>query len=70
MKNECYCATIRDAARKVTAIYDAALAPVGVNAAQYRLLRSIERAAPLSLTELGRLTELDRSTIGRNVKLL
>ena len=42
----------------------------GINLAQYSLLRTIQRRAPLSLTELGRLTELDRSTIGRNVRLL
>ena len=70
MAGECYCAALRTAARKATAIYDAALAPAGVNLAQYRLLRVIARAAPLSLTELGRMTELDRSTIGRNVRLL
>ena len=38
--------------------------------ARLRLLRVLERRGPLSLTELGRLTELDRSTIGRNARLL
>ena len=70
MARECYCAVLRTAARKVTAIYDAALEPSGINLAQYSLLRTIQRREPLSLTELGRLTELDRSTIGRNVRLL
>lgn len=70
MSDPCYCVSIRKAARKVTAHYDAALAPVGVNLAQFSLLRTIARRAPLSLTELGRLTELDRSTVGRNVKIL
>lgn len=51
-------------------MYDAALEPVGVNVAQFSLLRRIECAAPVSLSELGRLAELDRSTIGRNVKVL
>ena len=70
MANECYCAALRAASRKVTAIYDAALAPAGINVAQYKLLRIIDRAGPVSLTGLGRLAELDRSTIGRNVRLL
>lgn len=70
MSSECYCATLRAASRKVTALYDAALEPVGVNLAQFSLLRNIARAAPVSLTELGRRTSLDRSTIGRNVRLL
>ncbi len=70
MASICYCAALRAAARKTTAIYDAALTPTGVNVAQFSLLRRIQRAAPVSLSELGRLAELDRSTVGRNVKVL
>jgi DNA-binding MarR family transcriptional regulator len=70
MAGECYCAALRKAARKVTSLYDAALEPTGINLAQFSLLRTIDRAAPVSLTELGRMTELDRSTVGRNVRLL
>ena len=70
MASICYCAVLRAAARKTTAIYDAALASTGVNLAQFSLLRKIQRAAPVSLSELGRLAELDRSTIGRNIKVL
>lgn len=70
MAGECYCVALRKASRKVTSLYDAALEPIGVNVAQFSLLRTIERAAPVSLTELGRMTELDRSTVGRNVRLL
>ena len=70
MTSRCYCTLLRTAARKATAAYDEALAPAGVTVAQYRLLRIVERLGPLSLTELGRLLELDRSTIGRNTRLL
>jgi DNA-binding MarR family transcriptional regulator len=70
MPDECYCVVLRTAARKVTAIYDAALQPTGVNLAQFSLLRNIARAAPVSLTDLARRVELDRSTVGRNVRLL
>ncbi len=70
MKTICYCAAVRAAARKTTALYDAALEPAGLTLAQYSLLRKIERAGTVSLTELGRLAELDRSTVGRNVKAL
>ena len=66
----CYCASLRAAARKATALYDARLAPAGLNIAQFALLRKIERAQSVSLTELGRLAALDRSTVGRNVKVL
>jgi DNA-binding MarR family transcriptional regulator len=70
MTSSCYCTLLRDAARKATAIYDDALLPAGITVAQFRLLRILERRGPLSLTELGRLTELDRSTIGRNARVL
>jgi DNA-binding MarR family transcriptional regulator len=70
MPGQCYCIALRAAARKATSIYDAALEPTGVNIAQFSLLRSIDRATALSLTELGRMTDLDRSTVGRNVKVL
>jgi DNA-binding MarR family transcriptional regulator len=66
----CFCTTLRRAARRVAESFDAALAPIGINTAQFSLLRSISRAAPVKLTELSRVTELDRSTIGRNVRVL
>jgi DNA-binding MarR family transcriptional regulator len=67
---ECYCVGLRKAARRISDLYDEALAPTGVNVAQFSLLRNIERRAPVSLTELGHATALDRSTIGRNIRVL
>lgn len=66
----CHCITLRKATRRVSAIYDEALAPVGINIGQFSLLRNTARRAPVSLTELGTVMELDRSTIGRNTKIL
>ncbi|WP_244546529.1 MarR family transcriptional regulator [Bosea sp. OK403] len=54
----------------MAAFYDEAMAPLGINIAQFSLLRSIARLEPVILTELGRRMELDRSTIGRNVRVL
>lgn len=54
----------------MAALYDAALAPVGINVAQFAMLRSIRRNQPVSLTELAKLHELDRSTMGRNVRVV
>lgn len=68
--SSCHCILLRKASRKVTALYDAALAPLGISVAQYSLLRTIRHAAPVSLTDLAHRTDLDRSTIGRNTKLL
>jgi len=70
MPTPCLCTNLRLATRRVSAIYDTALEPLGVNIAQYFLLRTLGDHQPLSLTELGRHVELDRSTIGRNARVL
>lgn len=54
----------------MAAIYDAALVPFGINIAQFSLLRNIARHQPVSLTELARALVLDRSTMGRNIRVL
>ncbi|SMF07133.1 MarR family winged helix-turn-helix transcriptional regulator [Neorhizobium sp. CSC1952] len=66
----CHCILLRKASRKVSSYYDEALAPLGVNIGQFSLLRNINRLAPVSLTELASQVELDRSTVGRNAKVL
>src|SRR4051794_24743998 len=70
MDQTCLCIAVRKASRRMTTVYDDALAPVGINLAQYSLLKKIRRTAPVSLTDLGAAMDLDRSTIGRNVKVL
>lgn len=70
MNSPCYCNKLRTAARKVATVYDEALAPLGINIAQYSLLRTIERRQPASLTDVGRRAALERSTVGRNVRVL
>lgn len=47
-----------------------ALAPLGINIAQYSLLKLVEHRQPVNFTELGRIAELDRSTVGRNMRVL
>ena len=68
--SDCYCILLRTATRKVTALYDAALAPYGITLAQFSLMRRIRRGEPVSITELAHRAELDRSTVGRNLKPL
>jgi DNA-binding MarR family transcriptional regulator len=66
---ECYCTTLRAATRRITAVYDAALEPAGVNAAQFGLLRRLS-SGPLSIQQLAVAAELERSTVARNVRVL
>lgn len=71
MSNDtCHCILLRKATRKVSSYYDEALAPLGVNIGQFSLLRNIRRMEPVSLTDLAHKVELDRSTVGRNAKVL
>jgi DNA-binding MarR family transcriptional regulator len=66
----CTCTTLRRAARAVTELYDGLLAPAGLGAAQLGLLRTIERHEAPSITALAEATGLDRSTLGRNLRVL
>jgi DNA-binding MarR family transcriptional regulator len=70
MTGPCYCILLRKASRRLSARYDDALAPLGINIGQFSMLRNIHRKQPISLTELGAIMELDRSTVGRNTKIL
>ena len=66
----CHCILLRKASRKISSYYDEALAPLGVNIGQFSLLRNIRSMEPVSLTDLALRVELDRSTVGRNTKVL
>ena len=65
----CYCAALRAATRKTTAMYDEALAPAGIGLAQFSLLRKIERGGRLSLSELARLAEDGRAVLRNGAPL-
>jgi DNA-binding MarR family transcriptional regulator len=68
--SSCYCILLRKASRRLSSLYDEALAPFGINIGQYSHLSNIRRGEPMSLTELAGVMELDRSTVGRNVKII
>ena len=66
----CLCSNVRRAALALTALYDEALAPYGMKMTQFSLLCAIERHGDPNLTELAEATGLDRSTLGRNLRVL
>jgi DNA-binding MarR family transcriptional regulator len=66
----CACTRVRRAARALTQLYDAALAPAGLTVAQYALMRTVIRLAEPTISVLALATGLDRSTLGRNLRLL
>ncbi|MCY1208021.1 homoprotocatechuate degradation operon regulator, HpaR [compost metagenome] len=70
LPTQCLCTKLRRATRNVTRLYDDALAGVGVNVAQYSLLKNLARLNQPSITSLAEALGLDRSTLGRNLKVL
>jgi len=61
---------LRQAALAATQIYDEALEPSGLKITMFRLLRRISEAGQPTISELARIVDLDRSTLGRNLKVL
>ncbi|WP_069086460.1 MarR family winged helix-turn-helix transcriptional regulator [Pseudomonas sp. TCU-HL1] len=70
LPTQCLCTKLRRATRNVTRLYDDALADVGLNVAQYSLLKHVTRLDQPSITSLAESMGLDRSTLGRNLKVL
>lgn len=66
----CYCTPLRRGARAVTNAYDAALKDVGLTVAQLALLRGLLRIGSPTITEASSALKLDRTTLGRNLRLL
>ena len=70
MDDRCICTALRQVAAQSTAHYDAVLAPSGINVTMFRLLRRIEVVHSVTITELAEIVGLDRSTLGRNLRVL
>ncbi len=67
---DCICTNLRTAALAGTEFYDARLKPSGLKVTMFRLLRQIQRTPNATLTILAKRMGLDRSTLGRNVRVL
>ncbi len=66
----CYCTNVRRISNILTDFYDRCLAPAGVNAAQFCLLRNLERIGKGNLTAWAEQTGIERSTMVRNARRL
>jgi DNA-binding MarR family transcriptional regulator len=66
----CYCATLRQAARAVTALYEEALADSGIPATQYTALQVLKIAPSLTTTELADAIGIDQTTATRTLALI
>ncbi|MDR0281630.1 MAG: MarR family winged helix-turn-helix transcriptional regulator [Paucimonas sp.] len=70
LTSTCICTHLRRAARGVSRHYDEALQGFGINVAQFSLLRHLQRLDKPSISILADAMGLDRSTLGRNLKVL
>ncbi len=66
----CLCTSLRQAAHAATEIYDRALEPSGLKITMFRVLRRLAAADKPTISALARIVDLDRSTLGRNLKVL
>ncbi len=66
----CYCNGARQAARAMTQVYDAALAPSGLGVNQFSLLSALAIQGPVALGQLAEAIVMDRTTLTRNLRPL
>jgi DNA-binding MarR family transcriptional regulator len=67
---ECYATALRKASRRLTALYDEALAPSGLRSTQYAILGELAGGDPVTINELARALVLDRSGLGHSLRPL
>lgn len=67
---ECTCARVRRLARRMTQLYDHALAPCGLRVSQYSLLTQLIARDDLAIGPLADALDMDRTTLTRNLKPL
>jgi DNA-binding MarR family transcriptional regulator len=66
----CNCAALRQAARRVTKLYDDTLAPIGLGVNQFSILARLDLVGPSTIQDLARLLVMDRSTLGHLLRPL
>jgi len=70
MSLPCYCATLRQAARAVTVLYEDMLAGSGLHATQFTALQLLDTARSLTTTELAEALGVDQTTATRTLALI
>jgi DNA-binding MarR family transcriptional regulator len=68
----CNCSALRKASRRLSQLYDSALAPSGLRVTQFGVLAEIQRCgnAPPTIRALAEALVMDQSTIGQNLRPL
>jgi DNA-binding MarR family transcriptional regulator len=61
---------VRQAMRRISEFYDAVLSPAGLRATQFSILSLVAAHREPSINRLARALDLDRTTMGKNLKPL
>ncbi len=69
-KSQCNVTALRKASRRLSQIYDAALAPHGLRSTQRAILAHVARAGSPTMGELAAALVLDRTALNHNLKPL
>ena len=70
VKLPCYCATLRQATRALTVLYDRHLSSAGIKATQFAILQSLEFLGQARNRDLESALAMDQTTLSRNLALL
>ncbi len=66
----CLCIDLRTAAQQLTQTYDDAMKAAGITVTQFSQLHLIQTLEGPTLKELSTASQLERSTLGRNIRVL
>jgi DNA-binding MarR family transcriptional regulator len=69
-KFPCYCASLRQATRALTIVYDEHLQAAGVRATQFAILQTLEFKRGARIRDLESLLTMDQTTLTRNLAVL
>jgi DNA-binding MarR family transcriptional regulator len=66
----CNCTVLRKAARRVSGLYDRALAPSGLRITQYAILAELGRSGPMTITDSAQAMVMERNGLGHGLRPL
>jgi len=66
----CHCLAVRQAARRITQLYDHAMAPIGLRVTQFSMLAQLRDMGPVTMSTLAQRMVMDRATLGHNLRPL
>lgn len=68
--DQCNCTVLRKASRRISQFYDRKLASTGLRVTQYAILAVLYELRELSVNELAKHLDLDRTATGKNLRPL